>query len=186
MIQQLKTRFDADDRAVSPVIGVILMVAITVILAAVIASLTLGLGDSAQTAPTAKFDFEQETVSYDDGSNSYDLKTVSISHQSGASIDEGRLKLVVNGDTAYDIDSSGNVAGLLTNSGQDATAGSSYEIQLSSSSSISGAVSVTTDGSGDPNGVDKGTPLSSDDTIKLVWTSEDGGTSSTLATYTVQ
>jgi flagellin-like protein len=35
-----------DDDAVSPVIGVILMVAITVILAAVIATFVLGLGDS--------------------------------------------------------------------------------------------------------------------------------------------
>ena len=39
-----------DDDAVSPVIGVILMVAITVILAAVIASFVLGLGDSAGDA----------------------------------------------------------------------------------------------------------------------------------------
>jgi len=37
---------DNDDRGVSPVIGVILMVAITVILAAVIASFVLGFGDS--------------------------------------------------------------------------------------------------------------------------------------------
>jgi flagellin-like protein len=37
---------DMDDRGVSPVIGVILMVAITVILAAVIASFVLGFGDS--------------------------------------------------------------------------------------------------------------------------------------------
>ena len=37
-----------DDRAVSPVIGVILMVAITVILAAVIATFVLGLGDQVQ------------------------------------------------------------------------------------------------------------------------------------------
>ena len=35
-----------DERAVSPVIGVILMVAITVILAAVIGTFVLGLGDS--------------------------------------------------------------------------------------------------------------------------------------------
>jgi flagellin-like protein len=38
--------FNSDDRAVSPVIGVILMVAITVILAAVIGTFVLGLGDS--------------------------------------------------------------------------------------------------------------------------------------------
>ena len=46
-----------DDDAVSPVIGVILMVAITVILAAVIASFVLGLGPG-EAAPTASFDFE--------------------------------------------------------------------------------------------------------------------------------
>ncbi|WP_277543501.1 type IV pilin N-terminal domain-containing protein [Haloarcula laminariae] len=40
----------SDDSAVSPVIGVILMVAITVILAAVIASFVLGLGDTAGDA----------------------------------------------------------------------------------------------------------------------------------------
>lgn len=37
---------DGEQRAVSPVIGVILMVAITVILAAVIAAFVLDLGDS--------------------------------------------------------------------------------------------------------------------------------------------
>lgn len=41
--------FEGDDRAVSPVIGVILMVAITVILAAVIGTFVLGLGDSLES-----------------------------------------------------------------------------------------------------------------------------------------
>jgi len=50
-----------DDNAVSPVIGVILMVAITVILAAVIASFVLGLGDQNNPAPTANFDFNYDT-----------------------------------------------------------------------------------------------------------------------------
>ncbi|TSD08581.1 type IV pilin, partial [Haloglomus irregulare] len=39
------TNILGDDEAVSPVIGVILMVAITVILAAVIGTFVLGLGD---------------------------------------------------------------------------------------------------------------------------------------------
>jgi len=53
---QLPTRGEDDDRAVSPVIGVILMVAITVILAAVIASFVLGLGDSTgNAAPNVNF-----------------------------------------------------------------------------------------------------------------------------------
>jgi len=62
-----------DDDAVSPVIGVILMVAITVILAAVIASFVLGLGDQNNPAPTASLDFaydgdaDQLTITHEDG-----------------------------------------------------------------------------------------------------------------------
>ena len=48
-----KTLFQNDDRAVSPVIGVILMVAITVILATVIGTFVLGLGDSLGGSATA-------------------------------------------------------------------------------------------------------------------------------------
>ena len=42
-----------EDRAVSPVIGVILMVAITVILAAVIGSFVLGIGGDVEASPQA-------------------------------------------------------------------------------------------------------------------------------------
>ncbi|SHH23975.1 type IV pilin [Halobaculum gomorrense] len=60
-----KNLFD-DDRAVSPVIGVILMVAITVILAAVIGSFVLGLGNSVQqTAPNANFQFDYNNTAMD-------------------------------------------------------------------------------------------------------------------------
>jgi len=48
-----------DDDAVSPVIGVILMVAITVILAAVIGAFVLQLNQSQDTAPQASLDTEQ-------------------------------------------------------------------------------------------------------------------------------
>ena len=51
--------FTHDDDAVSPVIGVILMVAITVILAAVIGTFVLGLGQKVgQSGPTASFTFD--------------------------------------------------------------------------------------------------------------------------------
>jgi len=65
-----------DERAVSPVIGVILMVAITVILAAVIASFVLGLGDSQEVSPTATFDFDYDA---DDGN-------LTITHTGGDNI----------------------------------------------------------------------------------------------------
>ncbi|WP_080505320.1 type IV pilin [Halorubrum aethiopicum] len=53
----IKNAFQDSDRAVSPVIGVILMVAITVILAAVIGTFVLGLGDQlGDSQPTAQLD----------------------------------------------------------------------------------------------------------------------------------
>jgi FlaG/FlaF family flagellin (archaellin) len=56
---QLTTLFDDD--AVSPVIVVILVAAITVILAAVIGTFVLGLGDQvSNTAPNASFSFDYE------------------------------------------------------------------------------------------------------------------------------
>ena len=140
MFDKLKTQFDADDRAVSPVIGVILMVAITVILAAVIASMTLGLGDSAQTAPQAKFDFEQSGT----GASA----TVTVTHASGASIDPARVTVIADGDNAF----TGSV-------GADGK--------------ISAGDSITVN-------------AGSTDEVKVVWESEDGGTSSTLQTYEVQ
>lgn len=51
-----------DDRGVSPVIGVILMVAITVILAAVIGTFVLGLGDSIGQSTTAGISVDQNAT----------------------------------------------------------------------------------------------------------------------------
>jgi flagellin-like protein len=53
----LLSKQDSQNRAVSPVIGVILMVAITVILAAVIATFVLGLGEQVDSqAPRITFE----------------------------------------------------------------------------------------------------------------------------------
>ena len=73
-----------DDRAVSPVIGVLLMVAITVILAAVIGTFVLGLGDSvSQTSPSASFDYEFN------GSNT----SVVITHAGGDSLNADQISV---------------------------------------------------------------------------------------------
>ncbi|MFC6991962.1 type IV pilin N-terminal domain-containing protein [Haladaptatus sp. GCM10025707] len=85
----LKQLFTEED-AVSPVIGVILMVAITVILAAVIGTFVLGLGDQVgKTAPQASFSF-----SYDSGAD-----TLTITHESGDKIKAANLQVKV-GNTA--------------------------------------------------------------------------------------
>ena len=54
----MKVKLFKDKKGVSPVIGVILMVAITVILAAVIASFVFGVGSKVKSAPQAQFMLE--------------------------------------------------------------------------------------------------------------------------------
>ncbi len=80
-----------DDDAVSPVIGVILMVAITVILAAVIASFVLGLGPG-EAQPSASFSFEEDFSTSDN--------EVVVTHDSGDSIDATELYLRGNVNTS--------------------------------------------------------------------------------------
>ena len=81
--------FKTDDRAVSPVIGVILMVAITVILAAVIGTFVLGLGDSlGDNQPTA-----QLSVDID-----YENDNISVEHNGGDAIAADELSVIVNHD----------------------------------------------------------------------------------------
>ena len=83
---------DKDERGVSPVIGVILMVAITVILAAVIASFVLGFGDSVQenvqAGASISVDDENDnvTVTWVSSGTANSLEVNSTSLSSGKSI----------------------------------------------------------------------------------------------------
>ena len=89
---KLPEMFKKDD-AVSPVIGVILMVAITVILAAVIAAFVFGLG-SPETAPQASVKGSSAAV---DGVNA-----IKIEHQGGdaLTLTSANTKLTVDGTEA--------------------------------------------------------------------------------------
>ena len=82
-----------EERAVSPVIGVILMVAITVILAAVIGAFVLGLGGETQETPQASLNF-----ALSDGNNS----AVNIEHRSGNTFNLGDVR--IGGDVGGEFD----------------------------------------------------------------------------------
>jgi flagellin-like protein len=79
-------KFEKNEDAVSPVIGVILMVAITVILAAVIAAFVFNLGGSQEKAPTASI------VAANNPEGGYDMK---ITHKGGDLLKAGDYKLSV-------------------------------------------------------------------------------------------
>jgi flagellin-like protein len=87
---QIPEIFKRDD-AVSPVIGVILMVAITVILAAVIAAFVFGLG-SPESAPQASLKMS---------SNSDD--NITVAHQGGDLIFNDTTELIVTNVSSSDV-----------------------------------------------------------------------------------
>ncbi|WP_435365611.1 type IV pilin [Haloarchaeobius sp. DYHT-AS-18] len=81
---KLKQLF-TEERAVSPVIGVILMVAITVILAAVIGAFVLNIGGNQEKVPQASFSFDNTGG------------VLVITHEGGESISEADLSVTVAG-----------------------------------------------------------------------------------------
>lgn len=79
-----------DNQAVSPVIGVILMVAITVILAAVIGTFVLGLGDSVSSqAPQASLGLSATAGAGNTG-------TVSLEHKGGDAIHSESTRIIIS------------------------------------------------------------------------------------------
>jgi flagellin-like protein len=75
------------ERAVMPVIAVVLMIAVTVILAAIVAAFALGLGGGAGSTPQASIDFEYDAAA----------GNVTITHEGGDSLDEPRVTVLVDG-----------------------------------------------------------------------------------------
>jgi len=118
MISKLKAVLN-DDRGVSPVIGVILMVAITVILAAVIGTFVLGLGDSLEQAPQAQLDAEF------DGNDH-----ISLSHDGGDALSSADINIKWTGG--------GTNAGLSS----DLSVGGSQEVVTGLSTPVSGTLTV--------------------------------------------
>ena len=105
-----------EDRGVSPVIGVILMVAITVILAAVIGAFVLGIGGEQNATPSASISLDAD-VDDDDLSDS----TIEIVHNGGQTLELDDFQLSINGTIEVDPVSGASNAGDTLSSGQSFT-----------------------------------------------------------------
>ncbi|MUV50755.1 type IV pilin [Haloarcula sp. CBA1122] len=155
-----------DDDAVSPVIGVILMVAITVILAAVIASFVLGLGDQAQQAtPQASFswDFDEST-----GADGYGV--VNIIHDGGDTINGNEL--YVRGEGITDADDTG---------GADITDSSKYDLDSDTSGDATFGNSNTIGASEVSAGTSMNVAVTDAYDLRVVYETAEGDSSATLA-----
>ncbi|MCU4716729.1 type IV pilin N-terminal domain-containing protein [Halapricum hydrolyticum] len=127
---KLKQLF-TDDDAVSPVIGVILMVAITVILAAVIATFVLGLGESvSSTAPQANFqeDYEAGGSGGDINLSSSGDGLLTVTHTGGDAIAAENLYMA-NGTDRKDWTAT-------YNSGDKISAGNSITVDVDDDATI--------------------------------------------------
>jgi len=190
-----------DERAVSPVIGVILMVAITVILAAVIGTFVLGLGDQVQqTQPRASFGFSTTDVAIEDNEtaagNEVPVTGVEITHETGDSLQASNLDVLVNGQQAYSESgaTANQVAGTFSG---EVSAGTSITIIAATDADIETGTDVfsVADTSPDQLNIQENSDtestiasdvgLATDDTVRIVWSSESGDSSGTLGKFTL-
>jgi flagellin-like protein len=149
-----------EERAVSPVIGVILMVAITVILAAVIGTFVLGLGDQVQqTSPNAQWDWDQNGTD-----------ALKITHEGGDDVTPTTLE-VTGGPLADDGNDSPK------NNGQVCTSNAGDKNNWTSDPVAAGSSCLVVDGTSGAQ------TTAASGTYRLIWTAEGGGSSSTLSTY---
>lgn len=153
---ELKQLF-TDKDAVSPVIGVILMVAITVILAAVIGTFVLGLGQNVQqSAPQASFSFDVAD----------DKENITITHDGGNGIEATDLEVKATakfGNNTGDLAAADNHTwATLDPTAGDVTAGTSVRINDTASSSGFGG-----------------------DTFRVIWNNPESDQSQTLRTFEV-
>ena len=159
---QITTLFsNEEERAVSPVIGVILMVAITVILAAVIGTFVLGLGDQVQTtAPNAQFSFDYDSAANDN---------LTVTHNGGDGIEASELYLSGDVETAG---GAGDLSWAETGSvSSTVRAGQSVRVGDESSDSTVDYDWGTSDNTG--SGAE----------VSVVWQDADSDQSSTLRTW---
>jgi FlaG/FlaF family flagellin (archaellin) len=149
-----------DEQAVSQVVGVILMVAITVLLAATAASFFLGLtNDKQTTSPRVAI-----TTDYDASSSSPPEESLKLTHDSGDTVDAERVEIAIEGaETA------------------SATVDERYtweELSSSGPDDVSAGMSVVVDRDTlkDPaTGATYGELSLRDATVKVVWTNPDDG-----------
>lgn len=138
------TNHATDGRALTPVVGILLLLSLTVLLGATAATFAMGLADEPTESPNAAFKFEVDRGG----------QTVSIKHLSGDPINADNLYVVVEGvtcsssdnpDGRYNVDDDFNMgpekmlSGMSVRYGQDIDIDGDNEICSSGNLSFEGA-----------------------------------------------
>jgi len=158
MVMQLGTLL-SDDDAVSPVVGVVLMVGITVTMAAVIGAFVLG-ASTATSVPDAQLRYVAEEGATDGWGDSGDsVERFVVEHDGGEDVDLDRVEVQYAGTDV----SSGSLSWLDSNppSGEEWRPGESWVLEDSNPGS--------------------GGDFASDQQVLVLWTTLDGSSSQILA-----
>lgn len=108
-----------DDRAAMPVIGIILMVLVTMLLASVVGSFALGLASFVDTgAPAADLQFDHDGA---------EPGTLTIVHEHGEAIPETQVEFDIDGETRTTADCAG---GRWAEDGVSVTAGDTCRLEV--------------------------------------------------------
>ena len=145
--------FAGDDRAVPPVVGVVLMVGITVILAAVVGTVAVGFTDRVgQSTPQTSFGFEYDAGTPAslpcsvDAPDAGDAGRLTVAHESGEAIDGDQLFLVTDaGEAKWKADCDGD---------DSVSTGDSIDVEVDA-----------------------------DQTLRVVWEAEAGGQTKTIVRW---
>ena len=84
------------DDAVSPVIGIMLMLVVTIVIAAVVAAVASGLVTSTEPAPTAIVKCEGYTTKLNYGNIYYDITSMTFVHMGGDSLNINDVRITLN------------------------------------------------------------------------------------------
>lgn len=195
-----RNRLLADEDGVSPVVGAVLLVAITVILAGVTATVVFGIGASSP-APNAQIEITSENKTFTGRQTDQRIKknVLRITHRSGDSIDTENIRVLIEGhrsDNLYGIEQRDNKNDILRGSKYDIenlTAGKSFKIVFISDKSYKKGDEVVyckdknrLCGIGGP-AFNPATPeyIESGDKVTVTWTSDSTEKSYVLAEKTI-
>jgi flagellin-like protein len=141
MIERIQQWTNESDRAVSPVIGIILMVAITIILGAVIGSFVLGVGGDINETPQVRLAASDapDTVEDADPNNNGDDGLFVIEHSGGDTIEGENINV-----TVLDLSNSNNEfdGSSITEISSDLSTGDRVTISEKNSDPVTGEVEL--------------------------------------------
>lgn len=114
-------KFDKNSEAVSPVIATILMVAVTVVIAAVVYTYVGGMGSSKESTPTVSLSAE--------GRNG---NTITLKHDGGDELQWSDLKILIDGSeiSSNDYGTGTFSVGEEQDIKDDASSGTSYTVKV--------------------------------------------------------